>query len=77
MRGYRRLAGEGPLVLPRRQAHNQAFFVNHECDRQSFSKKGDSNQNTAGSRRLAGSLYRGFGSIQCCLGVAGDLTFCD
>jgi len=27
--------------------------------------------------RTAGSLYRGFGSIQCCLGLAGDLTFCD
>jgi len=27
--------------------------------------------------RTAGSLYRGFGSIQCRLGFAGDLTFCD
>jgi hypothetical protein len=27
--------------------------------------------------RTAGSLYRSFGSIQCCLGLAGDLTFCD
>src|SRR6516164_2907717 len=27
--------------------------------------------------RTVGSLYRSFDRIQCCLGIAGDLTFCD
>ena len=27
--------------------------------------------------RTAGGFYHGFGGIQCCLGLAGDLTFCD
>ena len=27
--------------------------------------------------RTAGSLNRGFGTIQCCLGLAGELSFCD
>ena len=32
---------------------------------------------TVATSCYAGSLYSGFGSIQCCLGLAGDLTFCD